>query len=71
MLTHDFKSQFESLANLVKLYIYDNSTTDNIGDFSELANLVKVYLYNNPLEDATDAISTAISTLIVNGVNIC
>jgi Leucine-rich repeat (LRR) protein len=67
MLTHDFKSQFESLANLVKLYIYDNSTTDNIDDFYELTNLVSLYLYDNPLEDAPDAIST----LIVNGVTIC
>jgi Leucine-rich repeat (LRR) protein len=67
MLTHDFKAQFESLANLVKLYIYDNSTTDNIDDFSELANLVSLYLYDNPLEDETDVIST----LIVNGVTIC
>jgi Leucine-rich repeat (LRR) protein len=67
MLTHDFKSQFESLANLVKLYIYDNSTTDNIDDFYELTNLVSLYLYDNPLEDETDAIST----LIVNGVTIC
>jgi len=67
MLTHDFKSQFESLANLVKLYIYDNSTTDNIDDFYELTNLVSLYLYDNPLEDDTDAIST----LIVNGVTIC
>jgi Leucine-rich repeat (LRR) protein len=67
MLTHDFKSQFESLANLVKLYIYDNSTTDNIDDFYELTNLVSLYLYDNPLEDEIDAIST----LIVNGVTIC
>ena len=54
MLALDFKSQFESLANLVKLYTYDNSATDSIDDFYELTNLVSVYLYDNPLEDDTD-----------------
>jgi Leucine-rich repeat (LRR) protein len=65
MLAPEFKSQFESLANLVNLYLYDNSI-DNIADFSGLTKLVRLYMCEDPLEDVT----CAISTLVVNGVTL-